>query len=70
MEKSKVKTKGKIEFEEVKLKVPKAIMDLIRDSDKSLEETPIQYLENRIVDAVLSDIDCGDCFVPTPRGIA
>jgi hypothetical protein len=70
MEKSKENGQEPIEYEMVTLNVPKNIMELLRDSEKSLEETPIQYLERCIVDLVRADIDAGDCFVSTPREIA
>jgi len=66
MEKTKT---TKIEYETVTLKVPKAIMKLLRDSEKSLEETATEYLEHSLVDMVRADIETQDCFVPTPRGI-
>jgi hypothetical protein len=68
-EKAETKKKVKIEFEEVTLKIPKAIMKLLRDNEKSLEETAIEYLEHSLVDMVRADIETQDCFVPTPRGI-
>lgn len=70
MQKAESKKKAKIEYEEVTLKIPKAIMNLLRDSEKALEETATEYLEHKLVDAIRGDIDCGDCFVPTPQQIA
>jgi hypothetical protein len=62
--------KTKIEFEEVTLKIPKGIMELLRDNKANLEETPTQFLERSLVDLIRADIDAGDCFVPTPRELA
>jgi len=59
----------KIEYESVTLKIPKAIMKLLRDSEKSLEETAIEYLEHSLVDMVRADIETQDCFVLTPRQV-
>jgi hypothetical protein len=64
------KTEDKIEYETVTLKVPKNVMKLLRDSEKTLEETASQYLERCIVGLVRADIDSGDCFVLTPREVA
>jgi hypothetical protein len=69
MEKAETEKKVKIEFEEVTLKIPKAIMKLLRDSEKSLEETAIEYLEHSLVDMVRADIETQDCFVLTPRQV-
>jgi hypothetical protein len=62
--------KTDIEYEEVNLQIPKAIMEFLRDSEKSLGETATSYLERSLVDMVRGDIDSRDCFVPTPREIA
>jgi hypothetical protein len=56
-----------IEYETVTLKIPKKIMELLRDSETSLEETAIQYLERCVVDLVRADIETQDCFVLSPR---
>ncbi|MGA2307937.1 MAG: hypothetical protein ABSG57_00125 [Candidatus Bathyarchaeia archaeon] len=64
------KSKDKIEFEVVSVKIPKSVMKLLRDSEESLGETATQYLERCIVGLVRADIDAGDCFVPTPRRLA
>lgn len=56
-----------IEYETVTLKIPKKILELLRDSEKSLEETATQYMERCIVDLVRADIETADCFVLSPR---
>lgn len=56
-----------IEYETVTLKVPKKIMKLLRDSEMSLEESAIQYMERCIVDIIRADIETQDCFVLSPR---
>jgi hypothetical protein len=68
METKKVQnSREPIEYETVTLKVPKNVMELLRDSEKSLEETASQYLERCIVDLVRADIETQDCFVLSPR---
>lgn len=60
------KTKA-IEFEEVTIKIPKAIMDLLRDAREAIELTPQQFFEYFIVEQVRSLIDYEDYFSPTPE---
>jgi hypothetical protein len=43
------------EMVEVKLKLPKAVMDLLR----ALEKDPTKYLEYSIMDAIRADLDAG-----------
>lgn len=47
-----------IEFETVTVKVPKKIMDFLRES-KVLDSTPEEYLAYSIVESVRADMDGG-----------
>jgi len=47
----------KIEYVELRLKVPKAIVDLLRAHETDLGESAEEYLEYNIVAAVCADLD-------------
>ena len=51
-----------IEFEQVPIRVPRAVMKLLRDSEKTLEMSPQKYLECSIIRIVRADLDVGDIF--------
>jgi hypothetical protein len=55
-----------IEYEEVVVKVPKAIMQFVREHEDMLEEKTEEYLQRCIVGVVSSDIESQDCFVLSP----
>lgn len=54
--------KTEIEYEEITVKVPKQIMDLLRYSEKMTEKTPKEYVEYCIVECVRADLD-SDVFL-------
>jgi len=60
---------SKQETVEVTLKLPKAIVDFLKDSEKALEMTMEEYLVYSIMQVVGADIDTLDTFVPTPKQI-
>lgn len=52
-----------IEFEQVTIKLPKNVMDLLRDYSKhGLKMTANEYLECSVLQAVKADLDAGDVF--------
>lgn len=55
-----------IEYEEITVKIPKAIMEFLKDHEDMLEEKTEDYLERCIVGVVSSDIESQDCFVLSP----
>jgi len=54
---------------EVTLKLPKAIVDFLKDSETSMRMTVEEYLTYSIVHSVAADIDTFDVFVPTWKQI-
>ena len=56
--------KTPIEYEQVTVKVPKAVMDLLRFSESVIEQTPKEYIEWAIVEHVRAGIDARD-FMPS-----
>ena len=54
-----------IEFETVTLKVPKRIMDLLRDHEKDVKG----YLEYLVVDSLRSEVDA-EVFGSEPKEVA
>ena len=59
-----------IECEEVVVKVPKAIMQFLREHEDMLGETSEDYLQRDIVCSVSADLDSGDVFVPEALELA
>jgi hypothetical protein len=55
-----------IEYEEITVKIPKAIIEFLKDHEDMLEEKAEEYLERCIVGVVSSDIESQDCFVLSP----
>lgn len=55
-----------IEYEEITVKIPKAIMEFLKDHEGMLEEKTEDYLERCIVCSVSADIESQDCFVLSP----
>jgi len=49
--------KTPIEYEEITIKVPKQVMDLLRFACKTDGDTPKDYIERNVLDAVRADID-------------
>lgn len=60
---------SKQETVEVTLKLPKAIMDFLKDMAPSIEMTVEEYLTYSIIQAVAADVDTFDVFVPTWKQI-
>jgi hypothetical protein len=58
-----------VEYEEVLVRVPEAIMRLLRDSKKGLGMTPQEYIERSVVRLVRADLDVGDVFIFRPDQI-
>jgi len=56
-----------IEYEEITVKIPKAIMNFLKDHEDMLEEKTEDYLERCIVGSVAADIESQDCFVLSPK---
>jgi hypothetical protein len=46
-----------IEFEQLMIKVPKQVMELLRFAGKTDGDTPKDYIERNVLDAVRADID-------------
>ncbi len=61
--------KDVIEYEQVTVKVPKQVMELLRASESLLEMSPQEWLEYELVDTVRSCVD-SDMFVPEPKELA
>jgi len=55
-----------IEYEEITVKIPRAIMNFLKDHEDMLEEKTEEYLERCIVGSVSADIESQDCFVLSP----
>jgi hypothetical protein len=66
----KPEPKREIEYEQVTIKVPKAIMKFLRDREKNMDQTAKEYIEYNIVHIVNSDIRAGDVFVSDPEELA
>lgn len=60
---------GKIEYENVTIKVPKAVMDLLRFSESVIEQTPIEFIEYHVVETVRAGVDSEE-FLPTGKALA
>ena len=54
---------------DVTLKLPKAIVDFLKDSERTLEMTVEEYLTYSIIQTVAADIDTFDVFVPSWKQI-
>lgn len=57
---------SKEETVEVTLKLPKAIVDFLKDMQTTLNMTVEEYLVFSIIQAVGADLDTNDVFVPSP----
>ncbi|MGD0644698.1 MAG: hypothetical protein ABSA75_07320 [Candidatus Bathyarchaeia archaeon] len=55
-------------YEEVSVKIPKAVMDLLRAAKSVTGDTPEQDIEWNFVENVRARIDSGQ-FLPTPKGL-
>ena len=55
----------KEEFEEVVVKLPKAVMDLIKDYEEDVEE----YLREIIIERIIADLDICEVYGPSPMAI-
>lgn len=60
---------SEIEYEQVTVKVPKRVMELLRFSASVLEQTPEQWIEYTIVDNVRAGLDSGQ-FLPDGLALA
>ena len=58
-----------ITFEQITVKIPKAIMNLLRYAQPVTGDTPEQDIEYGILDNVRARIESGG-FLPTPKGLA
>jgi len=59
-----------IEFEQITIKVPKNVMNLLRAYSKhGLGMTANEYLEYGVLQAVRADLDVGDVFTLEPQEI-
>ena len=58
--------KTPIEYEQVTVKIPKAVMDLLRHIQLTTGDTPEQDIEYYVVDSVRSRMDA-DVFLPTSK---
>lgn len=58
-----------MEYEEVKVKLPKKLAKFLRAMEKVLGQSMEEYLQYSIVDMVRADLDTEDIFVPTQRQI-
>lgn len=63
------KQKIKIEYETLEIKVPKAVMDLLRYAQPITGDTPEQDIEYYVVESVRSRLE-SDGFNPTPKDLA
>ena len=54
--------KERIKYEQVSIQVPRAVMQLLRDSEKILGMPPQEYLEWSVIRIVRADLDVGDIF--------
>jgi hypothetical protein len=52
-----------IEYEQVTVNVPKAVMDLLRFAESVLEQSPKEWIEYYIVETVRSGLD-SNMFLP------
>jgi hypothetical protein len=63
-----IRMSEKIEYETVTVKVPKAVMDLLRFSASVLEETPEEWIQYSVIDRVRADVDAG-VFLPGTKAL-
>ena len=61
--------KTPIEYEQVTVKIPKAVMDLLRHTQPIAGKTPEQYIEYYVVEGIRSRMDSGE-FLPTSKDVA
>ena len=67
-----IKAKGwqkMTEHVEVTLKLPKRLVDFLKDKEEITDMTVKEYLERAIIQSVGADLDEGDTFVPQPEEI-
>jgi hypothetical protein len=57
------------EFEEITIKVPKPIMDLLKFSESVIEQSPVEFAEMAIVKTVRIMVDSGE-FLPDAKALA
>jgi hypothetical protein len=62
--------KEQIEFEEVVIKIPKAIMKFLRENQDLLNEKIEDYLQRDIISSIRADLETQDVFVPSPIVLA
>ena len=55
-----------IEYEQVSIKLPKAVMNLLRHTESVTDDTPEQDIEYAVVESVRSRLESG-LFLPTPK---
>jgi len=60
--------KEKVEFEEVTIRVPRAIMNLLRNSEEIIGRSPIEQLEYGVVADIEGCIG-SEVLTPTPEQI-
>jgi hypothetical protein len=53
---------AQIEYEQVSIQLPRVVMKLLRDSEKTLGMSPQEYLECSVIRVVRADLDVGDVF--------
>jgi hypothetical protein len=72
METENVQNQGseQIEFEEILVKMPKAIMNFLREHEHELDEKIEDYLQRAIISVVRADIETNNVFVPSPIELA
>jgi hypothetical protein len=58
------KEENKIEFQEMTIRIPKAVLEFLRAHEKEMGTTTEEYITYTIVDVVRADIDSGEVFVP------
>lgn len=65
---AETETTKPIEYEEVIIRVPKQVMDLLRFATPMMKDTPQTWIEWQTVESVRSNIDA-EAFVPNPKAL-
>ena len=63
-------TENKIEYEEITIKVPKKVMDLLRFAEKGDRGTPKEYLECAVLQEVRANLEAGNLLENDSLAIA
>lgn len=64
-----IETKPQIEYENITVKIPKGILDLLREVAPVTKTTPKEWVEYAIVEQVRAGLE-SDEFLPTPQDMA